>query len=91
MRSRLTSRLVRLERAEAVSRWSVRIRCGHVKRLPREYTGERHLVVVKQLPPRSPGHEWVEFEERPGPEPEQPSGPPDEHIVNICVVGEGEE
>ncbi len=91
MSSRLKSRLVRLERIEAVSRLVIRIRIGAVKRLPREYTGERHLVVVKQLPPRSPGHEWVEFEERPGPEPEQPSGPPDEHIVNICVVGEGEE
>ncbi len=92
MRSRLTSRLVRLERAEAVSRWSVRIRCGHVKRLPREYTGERHLVVVKQLPPNSYGLELVEFEERPGLAPQRSSGPSNERIINIniCLVGPAE-
>ena len=91
MNLRLKSRLVRLERIEVVSRLVIRIRIGEVKRLPTEYTGERHLVVVKQLPPRSPGQEWVEFEERPGPEPEQPPGPPNERIVNICIVGVGAE
>jgi hypothetical protein len=87
----IAQRLLRLERVEAASRLVIRMRFGYVTRLPREYTGERHLVVTKQLPPRSPGQEWVEFEERPGPKPEQPSGRDNEHIINISCVGAEEE
>jgi hypothetical protein len=43
---------------------------GHLKRLPPEYKGERHIVIAKQLP-NIGGQEWVEYEERPGPEPPQ--------------------
>ncbi len=90
MSMRLKSRLVRLEGIEAASR--LRIRIGKVKRLPPEYTGERHLAVVKQLPPNSYGLEQVEFEERPGLEPQRSSGPSNERIVyiNICAVGPAE-
>ncbi|MGO9242751.1 MAG: hypothetical protein ACLQBJ_18265 [Bryobacteraceae bacterium] len=92
MSMRLKSRLVRLERIEAASRLVIRIRIGEVKRLPPEYTGERHLVVVKQLPPNSYGLELVEFEERPGLAPQRSSGPSNERIINIniCLVGPAE-
>ena len=43
---------------------------GYLTPLPEDYTGERHIVMVKREPVEgSPGHEWCEFEERPGPEP----------------------
>jgi hypothetical protein len=45
-------------------------RSGYLTRLPKDHTGEGHFVVVKREPDeRSPGHEWCEFEERPGPAP----------------------
>jgi hypothetical protein len=59
------------------------LRIGHLKRLPREYSGERHVEIVKRLPPRSPLGEWVEFEERPGAAPPQFSA---ERIINVCFV-----
>jgi hypothetical protein len=84
MSYRIHSRLGRLEHAAAVTltRHPYKLRLGHLRQLPREYTGERHIEIVKRLPPRSPIGEWVEFEERPGPAPEQPEG----HIINVCFV-----
>jgi hypothetical protein len=38
---------------------------GHLKRLPPEYKGQRHIVIAKQLP-NVGGQEWVEYKERPG-------------------------
>ena len=86
-RAGLNSRLDRLERvqAQASSFRSFQIRLGHVKRLPRDYTGERHIEIVKRLPPMSPIGEWVEFEERPGPA--QPEPPSEERILNIYFIG----
>ena len=88
MRAGLNSRLDRLERveAQAAAIRSLQIRLGPIKKLPCDYTGERHIAIVKRLPPRSPIGEWVEFEERPGPSPK----PPEERIINVCFVG-GEE
>ena len=85
MSFRLKSRLVRLERVEAftLARKPFQLRLGHLRQLPREYTGERHIEIVKRLPPTSSIGERVEFEERPGPVPEQPEG----HIINVCFVG----
>ena len=88
MNLRLQSRLGRLEHAAAftLARRPYKLRLGHLKRLPRDYIRERHIEIVKRLPPRSPIGEWVEFEERPGPSPK----PPEERIINVCFVG-GEE
>ena len=46
-------------------------RSGYLTVLPEDYTGERHVVIVKREPEAGspPGHEWCEFEERPGPAP----------------------
>jgi hypothetical protein len=62
--------LTRLERLESrvAAQPPLKSRMGHLKRLPAEYVGERHTVVARQLPNRG-GQEWVEFEERPGPDP----------------------
>ena len=61
MRSLLT-RLKRLERVRAAQRLpQVDLQIGYVKKLPPEYTGERHVVTVGRL---SDGkYQW---EERPG-------------------------
>jgi hypothetical protein len=67
-RSTLLSRLERLEVRTADATRKIQIRFGYLRRLPAEYVGERHAVVVKELP-RQNGQEWVEFEEVPGPDP----------------------
>jgi hypothetical protein len=86
--SKLCSRIERLERAEELEAElkPPRIRLGPIKKLPRVYTGERHVAIAKRLPPRSPFGEWVEFEERPGPAPEQPD---DARFIDICFVSTG--
>jgi hypothetical protein len=88
MNLRLQSRLGRLEHAAAftLTHRPFQLRLGHLRLLPRGYTGERHVEIVKRLPPRSPIGEWVEFEERPGPSP----NPPEERMINVCFVS-GEE
>jgi hypothetical protein len=48
-----------------------KLRFGNLKRLPPEYTGERHVVISKHLPNQG-DQEWVEFEEVPGSEPSTP-------------------
>jgi hypothetical protein len=85
MNLRLQSRLGRLEHAAAftLARRPYKLRLGHLKRLPRDYIGARHIEIVKRLPPRSPIGEWVEFEELPGPGPK----PPEERMINVCFVG----
>ena len=49
----------------------VKLRFGHLKRLPREYQGERHVIVARELPKQG-DQEWVEIEEVPGPDPDPP-------------------
>ena len=72
------TRLERLESHANAVRHRVRSRMGHLKRLPPGYKGERHIVIAKQLPNIS-GQEWVEYEERPGPEP-----PPNRNAPPEC-------
>jgi hypothetical protein len=88
MSFRLMARLGRLEHAAAVTltRHPYKLRIGHLKQLPGDYAGEKHIEIVKQLPPWSSIGEWVEFEERPGPRP----SPPEERMINVCFVS-GEE
>ena len=69
MRAALRSRLDRLE-VVVEPKKPQRFRSGVLKTLPADYVGERHVVIVKREPAGAPGNEWCEFEERPGPAPE---------------------
>jgi hypothetical protein len=62
------ARLVRLESRTATAESRLTIRFGHLKRLPPEYVGERHIIVARELPSQG-DQEWVEFEEVPVPDP----------------------
>ena len=64
----------------------VKVRFGHLRRLPEDYKGERHRKIVKHLPDRN-GQEWVEFEEVPGPAPSAPPEPGVANYLNIVLVG----
>lgn len=81
----LARRVSKLERVAAQIRstedTTLTFRYGSVKPLPADYVGERHLVVVKQIESRSPGIEWCEMEERPGPAPES-----DKYIFTVRFV-----
>ena len=81
----IASRLARLERENRLSAAPrrLRIQYGNLTTLPDDYTGPRHVVTLQQLPPESPGEDWFEWEERPGPEPVTPN---DEFIVQVCYV-----
>jgi hypothetical protein len=68
MNARMLSRLKRLETHPGLHpRCEYRI--GLLKRLPEDYVGERHVVIVEKEGTSSSGTEWCEFEERPGPPP----------------------
>jgi hypothetical protein len=56
-------------------------RYGWLRRLPKEYIGEKHVVVVKRVPTGSPNFEWFESEERPGPAP-----PGDDDGFNVYLA-----
>jgi hypothetical protein len=88
MRS-VVSRLARLERLDRLrtAPQRVRIQYGYLKTLPEEYSGPRHVVTVKQLPPGPGGEDWFEWEERPGPEPaSNATGPNDGVVIHVCYV-----
>jgi len=84
----LASRLTRLERdAQSSARRRLTVQYGYLKTLPAEYTGPRHVVTVRQLPPGPDGDEWFDWEERPGPEPaSNATGPDDELLIHVCYV-----
>ncbi|MGD0182919.1 MAG: hypothetical protein ABSC15_24160 [Terriglobales bacterium] len=66
-RQQLLTRLDRLEAVLAVKQVGV-ISYGWLNML-RNYEGERHVVLLRREPTISPGLEWCEWEERPGPAP----------------------
>jgi hypothetical protein len=66
--ARLLARLQKLE-AQQPRDQPAMFRYGWLKPLQHDYVGERHVVIVKREPTRSPGFEWCEFEERLGPAP----------------------
>ena len=66
-RGRLLARLERLESRTVAAHMKITVRFGHLRQLPGDYKGERHVVVTKELPEK--GEAWVEFEEVPGPDP----------------------
>src|ERR1700675_1272311 len=68
MKAALRSRLKRLE-VVVEPKKPQRFRSGVLKTLPKDYVGERHVVIVKREPAAAPGNEWCEFEGRPGPVP----------------------
>jgi len=87
MRTALVSRLERLESRVAAAAHHTTLRFGHLRRLPPDYKGEKHVVIAKQLPSQN-GEEWVEFEEVPGPDsnpPERKAGRPD--LIDVMFVG----
>ena len=92
MRS-LASRLTRLEReARTSGPWRITVQYGNLKTLPDDYTGLRHVVAVRQIPPEElPAVEraenWFDWEERPGPEPvSNATGPDDGLLIHVCYV-----
>jgi len=88
MRS-VVSRLVRLEQRNRLSTapQRLRIQYGYLKTLPDDYTGPRHTVAVRHLPPVEPGEDWFQWEERPGPEPAWNATEPNEDLlVHGCYV-----
>ena len=89
MRS-LASRLARLERTVAGCTGQRRIvlHYGYLKTLPPEYAGPRHVVTVKQLPRDVEGHDWFEWEERPGPEPVAEASNSDDLVIRVYYVEE---
>jgi hypothetical protein len=69
MMSRLTSRVERLEgRAKAKQQNTIYL-YGWMTPLPKEFTGERHVVETHRQPTSSRHFFWCQFEERPGPAP----------------------
>ena len=68
MKARMLSRLNRLESHPALRPTGV-LRIGLLKRLPEDYVGERHVVMVEREPFSSFHTVQCEFEERPGPAP----------------------
>jgi len=85
----LVSRLARLERLNRLNTapHRFRVQYGYLKTLPDGYTGPRHVVTVQQLPPESPGEDWFEWEERPGPEPTREARiPNNDLVIHVCYV-----
>jgi hypothetical protein len=70
----LAARLKRLEQIETRIVWKPPVLVmGNLRRLPRDYIGEKHVVELNRRPsPVWPGSFNCEFEERPGPEPRKP-------------------
>jgi hypothetical protein len=93
MKRGLLTRLARLEVRTSSAECRVTVRFGHLKRLPPEYVGERH-VVARELPSQG-DQEWVAFEEVPGPEPESLQPPtrrgdyPIETRLDVMFVNAG--
>jgi hypothetical protein len=71
------------------------VRYGYIRRLPKDYQGERHVEIAKYLPDQD-GEKWVEFEEVPGPAPIEPPEDPRfpkslevVHTLDVILVGPG--
>jgi hypothetical protein len=80
VRSRLLKRIQLLEQRLELAR-PVLIQYSWLKRLPKEYVGERHVVIVKRTT-TGPGFEWCRSEERPG------AAPPDldDSSLTVCLT-----
>ena len=65
MKTALLKRVQRLEEVRVVACNPPEFQVGYLKKLPADYTGERHIVTVGRDPDGT--YHW---EERPGPEPD---------------------
>ena len=73
MRTTLLHRLEKLE-TRTESEELPFVRYGWVKMLPQEFSGERHVVILKREPTGSARAQWCEFAERTGPAPTDGTG-----------------
>ena len=64
IRRRFASRLEKLE--ATIGAPALFFRYGWLTTLPKDFAGERHIVIVKREPAGAPNVEWCKFEERPG-------------------------
>jgi hypothetical protein len=83
----MTATEKRLEKAEAAveareAKGGIEWQMGYVQRLPVDYAGERHTVIVSRLP-----NGYYEWEERPGPGPVDYDGDAATLIRVIFVKG----
>jgi hypothetical protein len=62
----LLTRLERLECRLAARDQPIKLRLGHLKRLPREYQGERHVIVARELPKQGSGRGHRDSPKDPG-------------------------
>jgi hypothetical protein len=69
MKAALLKRVQRLEEVRVVACQPPEFQVGFAKKLPAEYTGDRHLVTVGRGPDGL--YHW---EERPGPDPDESQG-----------------
>ena len=84
MSFRLKARLAKLEVARVLQVESrLVIQIGRLKKLPKDYQGERHVATVAG-PGRDPANPRFRFEERPGPEP--PSNDTNTRVMKVCLV-----
>ena len=81
MKSKLLHRLELLEARMAPLVAPPFFRYGWLRRLPKDFIGEKHRVMVKRSPTGSPNFEWCEWEERPGPLP-----PGDDGSFNVYLA-----
>ena len=86
--------LRRIERIEDLKKPAeddqITIRYAHLKRLPRDYVGEKHTVLVKGWPYQHGTGGECELEERPGPGPDLDFGF-NERTMLVTFVSVGEE
>ena len=77
------SLLWRLQRLEAKLRLDegAHLRVGRLRKLPADYTGERHVAIVWEREAEG-GRHWCSFEERPGPAPPGPRDP----VPWLCIT-----
>jgi hypothetical protein len=68
MKAALLARLAKLENRPEIHEPAV-MRYGWLKPLPADFTGERHIAIIKREPTNRPNIEWCQFEERVGPSP----------------------
>ena len=73
MKAKLLARVGQLERVkiQKEAEKPLRVQLGHLKRLPADYDGERHIVTVGQRAADGERPGWYEFEERPGTAPKE--------------------
>jgi hypothetical protein len=75
MKRSLLSRLQLLQEELTPDGWELpSLRIGLLRQLPPDFTGERHVALVRTCGMEG-DRQWCEFEERPGPRPPGPVDP----------------